>query len=191
MLAEAAPLAAESARGAWIQTLRAPPLRPEEEAPHPLPRCRARRRRSPRHGLHQKGRERERERGERVAPPLPSLRLHRLPAACFDGGEGEGRWGRPNAGGGGTPLESPRRATALCSITDEWVGAEVVGVRLALHAFFTSFGPLGSQMPKLLKPHFCCFGYMGPVRFAEKTRQNTVPANLLGEKNTVPAEKRS
>jgi len=31
----------------------------------------------------------------------------------------------------------------------------------------------------------------GPVRFAEKTSQNTVPANLLGEKNIVPAEKQA
>ena len=32
---------------------------------------------------------------------------------------------------------------------------------------------------------------LGPVRFAEKTSRNTVPADLLGEKNTVPAEKTS
>ena len=29
----------------------------------------------------------------------------------------------------------------------------------------------------------------GPVSFAEKTSRNTVPADLLGEKNIVPAEK--
>ena len=33
--------------------------------------------------------------------------------------------------------------------------------------------------------------YFGPVRFAEKTSRNTVPADLLWEKNTVPAEKTS
>ena len=31
----------------------------------------------------------------------------------------------------------------------------------------------------------------GPVRFAEKTSRNTVPADLLREKNTVSAEKTS
>ena len=30
---------------------------------------------------------------------------------------------------------------------------------------------------------------IGPVRFAEKTSQNTVPVDLLWEKNIVPAEK--
>ena len=35
------------------------------------------------------------------------------------------------------------------------------------------------------------FDVIGPVRLAEKTRQNTVAADLLGERNTVPAEKRS
>jgi len=32
---------------------------------------------------------------------------------------------------------------------------------------------------------------LGPVRFAEKTSRNTVPANLVWEKNTVPTEKTS
>ena len=32
---------------------------------------------------------------------------------------------------------------------------------------------------------------IGPVRFAEKTSRNTVPADLLWEKNIVPAEKTS
>jgi len=32
---------------------------------------------------------------------------------------------------------------------------------------------------------------IGPVRFAEKTSRNIVPADLLWEKNTVPAEKTS
>ena len=32
---------------------------------------------------------------------------------------------------------------------------------------------------------------LGPVRFAEKTNRNTVPADLLGEKNTVPAQKKN
>ena len=31
----------------------------------------------------------------------------------------------------------------------------------------------------------------GPVRFAEKTSRNTVPTDLLWEKNTVPAEKQA
>jgi len=31
--------------------------------------------------------------------------------------------------------------------------------------------------------------YLGPDRFAEKTNRSTVPADLLWEKNTVPAEK--
>jgi len=31
----------------------------------------------------------------------------------------------------------------------------------------------------------------GPVRFAEKTSRNTVPADLSGEKNTVSTEKKS
>jgi len=31
--------------------------------------------------------------------------------------------------------------------------------------------------------------HIGPVRFAEKISRNTVPANLLGEKNTVPTKK--
>ena len=31
--------------------------------------------------------------------------------------------------------------------------------------------------------------YIGPVRFAEKTNRNAAPANLLCEKNTVPAKK--
>jgi len=30
-----------------------------------------------------------------------------------------------------------------------------------------------------------------PVRLAEKTSRNTVPANLLWEKNTVPSEKKT
>ena len=34
-------------------------------------------------------------------------------------------------------------------------------------------------------------GRIGPVRFAEKTSRNTVPTNLLWEKNIVPAEKTS
>jgi len=32
---------------------------------------------------------------------------------------------------------------------------------------------------------------LGPVRFAEKTNRNTVPVDLLWEKNTVPTEKTS
>ena len=36
-----------------------------------------------------------------------------------------------------------------------------------------------------------CFWCYGPVRFAEKTSRNTVPVDLLWEKNTVPAEKTS
>ena len=32
---------------------------------------------------------------------------------------------------------------------------------------------------------------LGPVRFAEKTNRNTVPVDLLWEKNTVPTEKQA
>jgi len=31
----------------------------------------------------------------------------------------------------------------------------------------------------------------GPVRFAEKTNRNTVPADLLGEENTVSTKKQA
>ena len=40
--------------------------------------------------------------------------------------------------------------------------------------------------------YFLAFVHMphiGPVRFVEKTSQNTVPVDLLWEKNTVSAEK--
>ena len=36
-----------------------------------------------------------------------------------------------------------------------------------------------------------CLNYLSPVRFAEKISQNTVPADLLWEKNIVLAEKKS
>ena len=35
------------------------------------------------------------------------------------------------------------------------------------------------------------FTYTGPVRFAEKISRNTVPTDLLWEKNTVSAEKQA
>ena len=37
----------------------------------------------------------------------------------------------------------------------------------------------------------CPINHIGPVRFAEKTNRNTVPADLLWEKNTVLTEKQA
>ena len=39
-------------------------------------------------------------------------------------------------------------------------------------------------------PHGAVFNGFGPVRFAEKTSRNTIPADLLREKNTISIEKR-
>ena len=50
-----------------------------------------------------------------------------------------------------------------------WVGAGVVGVRLSPARFY-KFWASRSQMPKLLKPHFCCFGYMVFKSILQKDR---------------------
>ena len=69
----------------------------------------------------------------------------------------------------------------------------------SLNLLFSYFKNLGNPNLSKQKTNFKVYVYtvknwanqIGPVRFAEKTSQNTVPADLLWEKNNVSAEKRA